>query len=261
VDDSGWTESSCVLTTGSNVGSLTGTGGSVNPRIYRNTALKILSGHKIYIHSEQKVLSAGCAILAIGWTDSSLTTRAILSEGIVSRTTPTADTLYTQSAIYTNSAGYDAVDGYILLRHQYATTGDANGKVMECAKIYCIDLTAVFGAGNEPSLATLDAMITAFLTAQAVAWFDSTLPTYIKALLSSTGEYVRADDTYANLDAVVMDMSTGYVTKNAATHMAKLTMPAQFFSVPSGNQTITITSDGVFSATMDYRKRYLLGGI
>ena len=41
---------------------------------------------------------------------------------------------------------------FILIRHRYVDAATANGKVMEVQKVLSINLTATFGAGNEPSL-------------------------------------------------------------------------------------------------------------
>jgi stringent starvation protein B len=79
----------------------------------------------------------------------------------------------------------------------------------------------------------------------------------VQASLVSTGEYVRIADTFANGDDVVINMATGKVTKNATLCVDKVSIASKFFGVPTGSQTIAITSDGFYIAAMDYTKRYM----
>lgn len=83
--------------------------------------------------------------------------------------------------------------------------------------------------------------------------------TYAQVSLLSTGRYVRVTDTLAADDVLVFDMSIGKVTKNGASCMDKVDLTSLFFSVPPGNQEITVTTDGTYTASMAYRKRYLYG--
>jgi predicted phage tail component-like protein len=75
--------------------------------------------------------------------------------------------------------------------------------------------------------------------------------------LLSTGEYILITDSFVNGDEVIINMSTGKVTKNAAGCMDKVNILSTFFGVPPGDQTITVTADSTYTAVMAYRKRYL----
>lgn len=54
----------------------------------------------------------------------------------------------------------------------FANAAAASGAVFEVRDVMCIDLTAAFGAGNEPSQAEMDA----YLARYTNSWFDSTTP-------------------------------------------------------------------------------------
>jgi phage-related protein len=75
--------------------------------------------------------------------------------------------------------------------------------------------------------------------------------------LLSSGETVQIVDSLAADDELVFDMGKGKVTKNGANRMAYVALASRFFSVPKGIQRITVQSDGTFTTTMTYNKRYL----
>jgi predicted phage tail component-like protein len=80
--------------------------------------------------------------------------------------------------------------------------------------------------------------------------------TYVQVSLAA-GELVRVEDSFIADDVVLINMSTGKVTKNGSNCMDKVTLASLFFGVPTGSQTITVTAAGAHTETMTYRKRYL----
>jgi prepilin-type N-terminal cleavage/methylation domain-containing protein len=52
--------------------------------------------------------------------------------------------------------------GYFPIWHQYADAATANGKVMQVQNVLVIDLTATFGAGNEPTQAQMDTIMASY---------------------------------------------------------------------------------------------------
>lgn len=80
---------------------------------------------------------------------------------------------------------------------------------------------------------------------------------YVQVALTSTGQVVRIEGSYSDEDEIVFDMSTGKVTVNDVSVMDEVTLASEFFGVPTGNQTITVTATSTFTADMDYYKRYM----
>ena len=113
------------------------------------TTTAIQANHIYYTRIKYKVTNADCLemkIYNVGTTAG--------NTSVVLRTTPTINTVYDEGVImYVGaSTGYFAV----WFAHIYANEATANGKVMEVSQVMAIDLTAMFGAGNEPSLARCD---------------------------------------------------------------------------------------------------------
>lgn len=78
--------------------------------------------------------------------------------------------------------------------------------------------------------------------------------TFVQVALTSTGAYVRIDDTLVDGDVIVFDMATCKATVNGSN--APVSISSLFFGVPTGNQTITVTADDTYTASMAYRRRY-----
>lgn len=80
------------------------------------------------------------------------------------RTTYTANTWYTDSGIAAVPASLTKLD--VSYYHQYSSTADANGAVLEIQDAFTVNLTALFGAGKEPTVAFCDAFFK--------NWFEGT---------------------------------------------------------------------------------------
>lgn len=82
----------------------------------------------------------------------------------------------TVAALTSNFTNYNTISGIVtytnnhtkrlMLEHTYPDAVTANGKVMEVQQVLAIDLTALFGAGNEPTQQQCDEMF--------AGWFDGT---------------------------------------------------------------------------------------
>lgn len=75
--------------------------------------------------------------------------------------------MYSASNVFTATTGGSFSDG---VTHTYADAATANGKVANVQYQLLIDLTALFGAGNEPTVAQMDALMAQFPN----SWFDGT---------------------------------------------------------------------------------------
>ncbi len=81
--------------------------------------------------------------------------------------------------------------------------------------------------------------------------------TSLLVLHQESGQHIQLAGTFAAADVVVIDMARGKVTRNGSAIMPAVALDSLFFGVPTGSQTITMTTDGAATATMAYRRRYL----
>lgn len=79
----------------------------------------------------------------------------------------------------------------------------------------------------------------------------------VQVCLLSTGEYVLVNDSLENGDELVFDMGAGNVLKNGVTCKDKVNIASLYFGVPPGLQTITVTTDGTYTVSITYKRRYL----
>lgn len=80
---------------------------------------------------------------------------------------PTENTWYELSRVFTATTGGSFIDE---VSQTYESTEIANGKIAEFKNISCLNLTAIFGTGNEPTAAEMDAI----LAADGTAYWDGT---------------------------------------------------------------------------------------
>lgn len=206
--------------------SITATGSYAYGSTNYVTSLAAANGKKIYIRAKCKVTSANCTNIFVNMTGS--TGGNVL---YFSQTTPTQNTVYTVSGITTCDA---TMTGNINIefRHSYADATTANGKVMEVQNVMAFDLTAIFGAGNEPTAAEMDAI----LAADGTSYWDGARNVlcnpngkYFWYDASGNGRHVKMSNlAYAagsNLDANGFDVDGvddyGSIVDSAATRLAQ----------------------------------------
>lgn len=145
ISTSDWSSNSSVLSASNNILYITGSGSASGPAALQDNVLSYASGKKIFIQAKMKVTNSNCtsqAFLAIATGMTTLTN---------SFSNPVNGTEYTRSSIFTLGSGGSG-NLQIRLRHNYADNATANGKVMEAREVIVVDLTALYGAGNEPSV-------------------------------------------------------------------------------------------------------------
>jgi len=81
--------------------------------------------------------------------------------------------------------------------------------------------------------------------------------TTLQVTLLSTGNYMLLSNAIVATDVVIFDMATGKVTLNGASVMDKLLIGSMPFAVPAGEQTITITTQSTYTASMSFRRKYV----
>lgn len=119
---------------------------------------QFLETHKIYYKLVCRVTNALCSIIHNYTSD---------ANGDMSVASPTENEWYEVSAL--DTIDYDFNDGIFYCNHTYGTA--VAGRVMQVKYALAVDLTADFGAGNEPTKEQMDTLISAMDN----HWFDGTI--------------------------------------------------------------------------------------
>jgi len=184
---SGWSASTASTNTASNnILSNIGDGTNASVRTNGTTNIACAIGKKIYIKAKLTVKNSVTAgiILYVGTT-------GVGGKEVTRQLTPIQDIQYKLSGIVTldsNDVGNIQPRCY----HYYADAATANGKVMEVQQVFSVDLTSLFGAGNEPqTVQQCDEMFS--------NWFDGSIRMNLNrynGMLGSTSAVDVNDPTY-----------------------------------------------------------------
>lgn len=149
-----WIPTHVTLAALANVLSATGDGTGAFAQIQQNTATTFAAGRKYFVRARVRVTNASSTQLfvAVAPTTGGDTVFKYV-EG-----TPAANTWYDLAfiATQTNQTGNLA----LRFRAVYPDAATQSGKVMEVQYVSVLDLTDLFGAGNEPTLAEMNSMLT-----------------------------------------------------------------------------------------------------
>lgn len=149
----GWGGDGATNLVANNILDNTASGVKSTPAFYQSSGAKVI-GNKYYIKLKERVTNASCLSLR-GYIGGALATLL---------TSPTMNTWYTASTTITAVSTNDVIQLY----HYYADAATASGKVMEAQQVLAIDLTATFGAGNEPTTAQMDTIMAGYPN----SWFN-----------------------------------------------------------------------------------------
>ena len=173
----GWFASpSAVITAANNILTCTGNGGDDIPRFVAPDNPSLFVGKTVYGRFRVRVTNALCAYASFYV----LTPDVRFVGQIIS---PVENTWYELSGLVVTPG--TGTMGTMVFIHGYADAATANGKVMEVQEVMLIDLTALFGAGNEPSAAWCDANFP--------TWFDGTIYAELPANSGQLGSTTGAD--------------------------------------------------------------------
>ncbi|CZR03334.1 BppU family phage baseplate upper protein [Trichococcus collinsii] len=210
----GWVGSNATISAASNILSVVGSGSSINPRVKPVQLLNIVAspGRKMYIRYKARVTNSLCTALNC-FIDMSVSGGGFASAlGMPSTPNPVLNQWYNIAGIVTFSS-VDVGSPFVSPMHSYVDLATATGKVMELQNLLTIDLTATFGAGNEPTVEQMDAIMAKFEN----SWFDGTKNLFqAKASLSK----LMALDARTEFEARNMlangDMALSTTTPNLA---------------------------------------------
>ena len=158
----GWSNDGASLSVSNNTLSASGSGASANPGTSQIIGT-VTTGSKYYLRAKVRVTNALCTSLLFRLTFGSGTTTSV---GTISA--PVQSQFYTIGTIFTQTDQGGAFT--MILRSTYADAATASGKVMEAQYVEVFNLTAIFGAGNEPTAEQMDDIMAKFTN----SWFDGT---------------------------------------------------------------------------------------
>lgn len=155
----GWSAWNSTLTASGNILSVTNGGADVLSRCIKDLGKKFAVGAKIYVNYSFRVTNSSAANMLIYVRDGA--SGSIHTSQTV--TTPTQNQWYRVSLIGTITTNVNTLN--LIIQQTYTDAATANGKVMEVQQVFTINLTAMFGAGNEPTVATCDKIFADYFNA------------------------------------------------------------------------------------------------
>ncbi len=153
-----WSIASSTASVSNNTLSITGSGADNTPRANYDGVKLYSLNHKYYIKASARVITDSCRRLIHRTFGASPTDTTIEY--------PVQNTWYTMSNVFTVASEPTSVQYF---GHSYVDATTAVGKVMELKEVIAIDLTAMFGVGNEPTKEWCDANIQWFEGIRSVA--------------------------------------------------------------------------------------------
>lgn len=158
----GWSNDGASLSVSNNTLSASGSGASANPGTLQIIGT-VVAGSKYYLRAKVRVTNTLCTSLLFRLT---FGTGSTVSVGTIS--SPIQSQWYAIGAIFTQT---DQSGNFtMIVRSTYADAATASGKVMETQYVEVFNLTAIFGAGNEPTAEQMDGIMAKFTN----SWFDGT---------------------------------------------------------------------------------------
>ena len=137
-----WDCDASSLSTAGGIISVTGNGTSQYINGYYNSSVACVTGHLVYVRVKVKVTNTICQSINVGIGGTSSYDYNTLETTKVS--TPAQNQEYTLSGIYKLTEGSTGNICVIAGRHNYSSSANANGKVLQILEAGCCDLTAEF---------------------------------------------------------------------------------------------------------------------
>lgn len=159
VTSKGWQ----ATTVSDGVVTVVGNGTSKYPSIQYYIPPRVLTGHKYYVKATMKVDASNCSQLQIMLTQPA---NINLTPTYVALP-PLADTWYIGAGTAQFTAEYSQPTLKFLMA--YSDASYTAGKTLWIKDVILIDLTASYGAGNEPAKTMMDSIVTSYFTGKRAA--------------------------------------------------------------------------------------------
>lgn len=162
----GWSAPNGTLTTSNNTAFLKGDGLAVYPQMRRNTNFTYNLGDKIYVRADCKVTNSRATSIRYFLTAGAMTT--LIKEAV---NAPIANVTYSNSVIMEPTSGGLTSDVvHVFVSSLYGTAANSLDAVMEVKNVIVINLTTMYGKGNEPTNSEFDKI----LASNNVTYFEGT---------------------------------------------------------------------------------------
>jgi len=245
VGTTGWDGVNATISASNNILSVIGNGGSDSPYVAQYSSIPCYSllNHIIYVRAKSKVTNTACTVLQIhaGGTTGG-------GGAFKEQFTPTQNQIYNLSGVFTVSPSFTG-NLLFLFVHRYADAATANGKVMEVQEVMAIDLTARFGAGNEPSLADCDK--------RYANWFDGTQHTGpVKVTATGKNMFDKSKAQIGMVNSGTGVVNTGVTTMYYSDYIP--IKPSAAYYISNFGTILNITSVAGVSF-YDFNKLYISG--
>lgn len=234
----GWTAANSTLSALNNILSVTGDGSGSVPQTHNITPTPAIPTKKMYALAKLKITNAVATFYGLIVNGSTGGTSSYIAKA-----TPVQNNVNVVSGIVTLPSN---VTGNIRLSvyHQYASAATANGKVMEVQQVIAIDLTALYGAGNEPTTAAeFDLVMANF----ANSWFDGTEQITAKIMLDARVAYLNSQITTHNENAAAHTAIQTKIVTDISTHNSSTAAHTALMNARISDSTIE--TDKLWSST------------
>ncbi len=200
----GWAAGNSVNTVTDGILTNTADGSSINPYVTRPFITPLVTGKKYYVKLKVRVTNSACTGIRVY---NGATTSTFIDN-------PIANEWYDFGIVITAGANH----AYLTIYRYYSTAAIANGSSMEIDSVLAICLTDIFcggviGAGNEPTAAGMDALLSAFPN----SWFNGTgVVTHQNAIQCQSQQSTRSmdnADTVKQLDTSRCDKYAGSLSQ------------------------------------------------
>ena len=186
---------------------MTGNGISSSPSVYQDNVTNVAENEKYYYKFRLRVTNSVCSAIVVY-----IGIVGIGNHDLARRNSPTEDLWYETTGILTIPTGFNG-SVRLTFRNYYASNATANEKTLEIDGSYgvsLINLTADYGAGNEPDLATCQTLYPSY--------FDGTKSTDKGEVTVGTGTAITRA-RYPKLQSVptitdTFDVLNGVHTQN-----------------------------------------------
>lgn len=149
-DATNWSSYASTTSFSNNIAINTANGGSDVSQLYTKDTL-VIKNHVYYVNVRARVTNSDCTNMQVIFLPKNIPIKTLNS--------PAKDVWYILSGLGTATESSSGTsNGHFYVMHNYVDAATANGKVMEISNYFAIDLTATFGAGNEPTKEQCDAM-------------------------------------------------------------------------------------------------------
>lgn len=198
----GWSAGASTITVKNHILSHTSSGTSTYPSVWTTTTnrFQMMKDHKLYIRRTCRVTYDECVQMLSYFSDNDVPISAPTIK------TPEKDAWYTTSGIVLVPEEYDGQSPALYMSHGQSTP--TTGATMEVKEVLVIDLTATFGADNEPTKEECDIMF--------ANYFDNTQHTAGSVRVKSVGknlvDYPYEDTTKTSNGISFTDNGDGSIT-------------------------------------------------